>query len=48
MLYLKTFGGLSVEAEDASASGAARRRKTPLLKVALELDPPRTTEDPRP
>src|SRR2546427_9080238 len=30
MLYLKTFGGLSVEAEDASASGAADRKSTRL------------------
>src|SRR2546425_4517874 len=35
MLHLKTFGGLSVEAEGASASGAAQRRKTLALLALL-------------
>src|SRR5207249_81244 len=35
MLHLKTCGGLSVEAEGASASGAAQRRKTLALLALL-------------
>src|SRR3989442_1551 len=35
MLHLKTFGGLSVEAEGASARGAAQRRKTLALLALL-------------
>ncbi len=35
MLHLKTFGGLSVEAEGASASGAAQRRRTLALLALL-------------
>src|SRR3989475_6079463 len=35
MLHLKTFGGLSVEAEGVWASGAAQRRKTLALLALL-------------
>src|SRR2546428_9360528 len=35
MLHLKTCGGLSVEAEGGSASGAAQRRKTLALLALL-------------